>query len=109
MVNVVGLDIDSCTNRIFWTDYSRKRIECSNYMGGERRQVHNTTGNPWGVAIQDGVAYYTTYSPHRVSALPLTGGNSTILNTGTFSTTTFCGIAILHRGHHCTVVTGIRE
>ena len=42
-----------------------KRIECSNYMGGERRLVRDTTCLPWGLAIQDDVAYYTTNQPNR--------------------------------------------
>ena len=37
-----------------------RQIECSNYSGGDRRLVHNTTVPIKGLAIQDGVAYYTT-------------------------------------------------
>ncbi|KAK2189603.1 hypothetical protein NP493_101g04037 [Ridgeia piscesae] len=106
--DVCGLDIDICANIICWADHAGKRIECSNYMGDERRELTRTTGKPWGVAIQDGVAYYTTGTPNRVSSLPLTGGNVTILDIGTFNTSSFYGIAILHRGHHC-IPTGIWE
>ncbi|KAK2183221.1 hypothetical protein NP493_319g00011 [Ridgeia piscesae] len=107
-VYVYGLDMHFCANKICWTDTIGKRIECSNYMGGERRQVHNTTGKPWGLAIQGGVAYYTTGTPNSVWSVPLTGGNPTILDTGTLNTTKFYSIAILHRDHNRTV-TGIRE
>ncbi|KAK2177250.1 hypothetical protein NP493_610g00005 [Ridgeia piscesae] len=95
------LAIDFCTNRICWTHRVGNIIECSNYTGGEIRQVHNTTGKLNGIAIQDGVAYLPTVNPNRVLSLPLTGGNPTILDTGTFNTSGFVGIAILHRGHHC--------
>ena len=43
----------------------RFQIECFDYFGGERIMVHNTSGRPYGVVIQDGVIFYTTIDPDK--------------------------------------------
>jgi len=37
-------------------------IACTDYSG-KGRQVYNTSGSPFGLTIQEGVAYYTTRNP----------------------------------------------
>jgi len=42
-----------------------RRVECSDYDGNERRTLFNTTGKPFSIVFQNGVAYYTTVHPFR--------------------------------------------
>ena len=45
------LAIDWLGRRMFWTDYSKKRISVANLNGTSRHVLVNTTGEPYGIAF----------------------------------------------------------
>ena len=49
--NVYKMAIDWIGRRIFWTEYSLKRISVATLDGKERRVLTNTIRNPRGIAI----------------------------------------------------------
>ena len=49
--NVEKMTVDRNERRIFWTEQSPNRISVANLDGKERRVIANTSGKPFGIAI----------------------------------------------------------
>ena len=49
--NAEKMTVDRNERRIFWTEQSPNRISVANLDGKERRVIANTSGKPFGIAI----------------------------------------------------------
>lgn len=62
-----GLTIDYDTQTIYWTDYTRNRIEKSNADGSNRAVVTTSLVNdPYSITFYNGRLYWTDLSYNRI-------------------------------------------
>ena len=75
-----GLTLDYDTQTLYWTDYSRNRIEKSNADGSDRTVVTTTLINdPYSITFYNGRLYWTDLSYNRILTAPVDTGASTYL------------------------------
>ena len=79
-----GLTLDYLTQTLYWTDYSRNRIEMSNADGSNRRTVTTTLVNDaYSITFYNGRLYWTDHSYNRIITAPVNSGSSTYLTSAT--------------------------
>ena len=79
-----GLTIDYDTQTIYWTDYTRNRIERSNANGTSRSVVTTSlVSDPYSITFYDGRLYWTDLNYNRILTVPVNSRTSTYLTSAT--------------------------
>lgn len=79
-----GLTIDYETQTIYWTDYSRNRIEKSNADGSNRAVVTTSLVNdPYSITFFNGRLYWTDLSYNRILTVPVNSRSTAYLTSAT--------------------------
>lgn len=75
-----GLTIDYDTQTIYWTDYTRNRIEKSNADGSNRAVVTTSlVYDPYSITFYDGRLYWTDFTYNRILTTLVTSRSSSYL------------------------------
>ena len=74
-----GLTLDFQNQVLYWADASLDKIESSNVDGSNRRLINsfNSDLHPYGLALFDGVLYFTDWTGPSVKTVDPTTGNVT--------------------------------
>ena len=80
------MTIDKATNRLYWADAYLDKIEVSNLHGGNRQLVMLSATNidPYGLAVNHNVLYWTDWGNKSVSRYNLSSGKLDLIVTGLY-------------------------
>ena len=79
-----GLTIDYDTQTIYWTDYTRNRIERSNADGTSRAVVTTSlVRDPYSITFYNGRLYWTDLNYNRILTAPVNSRSTTYLTSAT--------------------------
>ena len=74
-----GLSLDLTKKKLYWADASTDKIEQSNFDGSARTTIiggSNTDIHPFGLALRQGILYWTDWREKAVMGVNMTSGRN---------------------------------